>query len=72
MSRNPINPNAINALNQMKYEIANELGITNSFSNNTGSIDKSVQNIFYAGSVGGNMTRKLVEIAEKQLINKDE
>ena len=72
MSRNPIDPNAINALNQMKHEIANELGITNSFSNNVGSINKSVKNIFYAGSVGGNMTRRLVEIAEKQLINKDE
>ncbi len=72
MISNPIDPNALHALSQMKHEIANELGITNSFTNNTGSIDKSVQNIFYAGYVGGNMTKRLVEMGEKQLINKDE
>jgi type II secretory pathway component PulF len=71
LSRNPVDPNAINALNQMKLEIANELGITNNFANNSGSIDESVQNIFYAGSVGGNMTRRLVELGEKQLIDKN-
>ncbi|QEK11230.1 alpha/beta-type small acid-soluble spore protein [Crassaminicella thermophila] len=69
MSKNPIDPNAVKALNQMKYEIANELGITHGFGENKGTLSAG-QNVFFGGYVGGHMTKKLVEIAEKQLINK--
>ena len=49
-------PGAKNAINQMKYEIANELGV------NLGP-DASARN----GSVGGEITKRLVEMGQKQM-----
>ncbi|TCO74953.1 alpha/beta-type small acid-soluble spore protein [Marinisporobacter balticus] len=69
MIKNAIDPNAIKALHQMKVETANELGIPNNLTNNNVTLS-SGENIFWGGYVGGNMTRKLVEMGEKQLINK--
>jgi len=61
-SNTPLNPNAINALNQLKYETANELGI-------------QVPPTAYwdipsrqCGAVGGNMVRKMIAAAEQSLI----
>ncbi len=69
MANIPLDSNARKALNEMKMEIAKEIGVQNNLNNNVDSID----NIFTAGPVGGLMTRKLVEMGEKQLIdNKDE
>ena len=65
MSKRPLDPNAMKALNEMKLEIANELGVSDAFMNNE-EIDP-VDNIFTAGRVGGLMTRKLVEMGEKDL-----
>lgn len=67
MTKVPIDPNAREALNQMKYEIANELGITNNLKNNKGNLT-SGQNVFFGGYVGGRMTKKLVEMGEKELM----
>lgn len=64
MARTPIDPNARRALDQMKMEIANEMGV----SNNLNNIDP-INNIFTAGPVGGMMTKKLVEMGQKNLIN---
>ena len=64
-----IDPNAIKALNEMKMEIARELGVTDTFLNNK-EIDP-VNNIFTAGPVGGLMTRRLVEMGEKDLIDEE-
>ncbi|TVY11386.1 alpha/beta-type small acid-soluble spore protein [Paenibacillus cremeus] len=49
------------ALDQMKYEVAQELGIQlqPGYNGNLATRD--------AGSIGGNITRKLVQIAEQQL-----
>ncbi|CAH2214797.1 alpha/beta-type small acid-soluble spore protein [Tepidibacter aestuarii] len=69
MVKGPVDQNAMKALNQMKYEIANELGITDELSNNKGTLSAG-KNAFFGGYVGGQMTKKLVEMAEKQLINK--
>ncbi|MFY9174758.1 MAG: alpha/beta-type small acid-soluble spore protein [Peptococcia bacterium] len=55
-------PGAAQALNQMKYEIANELGLANYAQTDKGQLT-SRQN----GYVGGYMTRKLVQFAEEQL-----
>lgn len=66
----PVDKNAIKALNDMKYEIAREMGITDEMQTNKGTL-QSGKNIFFAGHVGGQMTRKLVEMAEKELINKN-
>jgi len=53
-------------MNQWKYEVARELGVDTNISNgywgNVTSRD--------AGSVGGHMTRKMVEMAQQQLAGK--
>ncbi len=68
MSRKPVNPNAREALTQMKIEIANELGIKNESNEDKGNIT-SRSNGKLGGSLGGHMTKRLIEMAENQLIN---
>ena len=58
-------PEARAALNQMKIEIAGELGMSN-YEN----IDKGNLTARQNGYVGGYMTKKLVEMAEKQMAGK--
>ena len=58
-------PEAKAALNQMKLEIANELGLAN-----YESIDKGNLTDRQNGYVGGYMTKKLVEMAEQQMAGK--
>ncbi len=55
-------PQAKQALNQMKLEIANELGMTD-----YATADKRNMTARQNGYVGGYMTKKLVEMAEQQL-----
>ncbi|WP_455543075.1 small, acid-soluble spore protein, alpha/beta type [Intestinibacter sp.] len=58
-------PEAKAALNQMKLEIANELGLSN-----YEQVDKGNLTARQNGYVGGYMTKKLVEMAEKQMAGK--
>ena len=58
-------PEAKAALNQMKLEIANEIGLSN-YEN----IDKGNLTARQNGYVGGYMTKKLVEMAEQQMAGK--
>ena len=58
-------PEARAALNRMKLEIAGELGMSN-YEN----IDKGNLTARQNGYVGGYMTKKLVEMAEKQMAGK--
>ncbi len=58
-------PEAKQALNQMKYEIASELGLSN-----YQSVDKGNLTARQNGYVGGYMTKRLVEMAEKQMSGK--
>ena len=61
-SGNRVNvPEAKNALDNMKYEVARELGINlkQGYNGNLSARDN--------GYVGGYMTKKLVEMAEQQL-----
>ncbi len=68
MSYKPVNPNAKEALNQMKLEIANELGMD---ANNINGANKtSQQNGEIGGRVGGTMSRKLVEMGERELLRR--
>ena len=62
-SNTPINPNAINALNQLKYETANELGIQVPPTDYWGDLPSRL-----CGAVGGNMVRKMIAAAEQSLI----
>ncbi len=64
-SNNLVKPNAKNGLNNMKTEIANELGISN-----YDQMDKGNLTARQNGYVGGYMTRRLVEMAEQQLAGK--
>lgn len=55
-------PQATAALDQMKYEVAQELGISmpqDGYFGNMATKD--------AGSIGGSITRRLVQIAEQSL-----
>jgi hypothetical protein len=56
-TNNLVVPQAQNALDQMKYEIASEFGVT------LGADTTARQN----GSVGGEITKRLVQMAEQQL-----
>ena len=58
-------PEAKAALNQMKLEIANELGMAN-----YEAVDKGNLTARQNGYVGGYMTKKLVEMAEQQMAGK--
>ena len=60
-------PQAKQALNQMKLEIANELGMSN-----YQQMDKGNLTARENGYVGGYMTKKLVEMAEQQLAGKQQ
>ena len=60
-------PQAKQALNQMKWEIANEVGIAN-----YDTVDKGNLTARQNGYVGGNMTKKLVEMAEQQMAGKQQ
>lgn len=58
----PAVPGAANFLDNMKYEMAGELGIAN-----YNNIDKGSLTSRQNGYIGGYMTRKLVQYAEEQL-----
>ncbi|MCL6626666.1 alpha/beta-type small acid-soluble spore protein [Alicyclobacillus shizuokensis] len=58
----PVVPGAIKALEQFKYEVASELGITPPQDGYWGTMTTRD-----TGAIGGNMTRKLVALAEQQL-----
>ena len=60
-----MNVNAKPALNRLKTEVANELGLSNYEQADKGNLTAR-QN----GYVGGYMTKKLVEMAERQLAGK--
>lgn len=63
MARNKaVVPEARAALNSFKLEIANELGLTN-----YDNIDKGNLTSRQNGYVGGYMTKRLVEMAERQM-----
>ena len=56
-----VNPNAKAALEKMKYEVANEIGVNLKQGYNGDLTSKQ------AGSIGGTMVRKLIERAESQM-----
>ncbi|WZL74451.1 alpha/beta-type small acid-soluble spore protein [Clostridiaceae bacterium 35-E11] len=58
-------PEARMALNQMKAEIASELGLTN-----YETIDKGTLTSRQNGYVGGYITKRLVEAAERSMAGK--
>lgn len=59
----PVNPAAYQALYQLKYETANELGIQVPETDYWGDLPSR-----QCGAVGGNMVRKMIAAAEQSLI----
>ena len=64
-SQNKMSTEAKPALDNMKTEIANELGLAN-----YNTMDKGNLTARQNGYVGGYMTKRLVEMAEQQLSGK--
>ena len=60
-SNKKVIPEAREALNKFKYEVASEVGVnlTEGYNGNISSRD--------AGRIGGNMVRKLIQQAESQM-----
>ncbi|HOP99285.1 MAG TPA: alpha/beta-type small acid-soluble spore protein [Acetivibrio clariflavus] len=63
-NNNQVVPGAKNALEKMKYEIASEVGVNLKQGYNG---DISARD---AGRIGGNITKKLIQMAEQQLAGK--
>lgn len=63
-SNRKVVPEAMDALNKFKYEVASEVGVNlkNGYNGDISSRD--------AGKIGGNMVRKLIQKAENQMIGK--
>ena len=63
-SNSKVVPEAKEALNKFKYEVASEVGVTlkDGYNGHLSSRD--------AGRIGGNMVKKLIERAESQMANK--
>lgn len=66
MSKQPVDPNAKTALNQMKMEISKELVNQSNIKDDSNLIDS----IGLSGRIGGQMSKKLVEIGERELLKK--
>ena len=64
MSKNSVVPEAREALNRFKMEAANEVGVNLKQGYNGDLTAKQ------AGSVGGQMVKKLIESAENQMKNR--
>ncbi|MDU4862162.1 MAG: small, acid-soluble spore protein, alpha/beta type [Terrisporobacter othiniensis] len=62
----PVDPNAKLALNQMKMEISKELLNDSNMKNDSNPIDS----IGLSGRVGGQMSKKLVEMGERELLKR--
>ena len=62
-SRKPVDPSAENALDQMKFEIASELGIADTVRQNGWATMTSAD----CGRVGGQMVRRMIEQYEANM-----
>ena len=66
MANKYVNPNAKKALQEMKLEIANELGVEANIK--YGSNTTSYSNGQLGGRVGGQMSKRLVEMGQQALL----
>ncbi len=64
LSNKPLNPLARKALENLKYETADELGLIDKIKN-TGWEDMTTREV---GKIGGNMVRKMIKKAEKDMV----
>jgi len=64
MSNKTLVPEAKSALNKFKFEVANEVGVALNPGYNGELKSKD------AGKIGGNMVKKMIQIAEKTIANR--
>jgi len=64
MANKALVPEAKAALNKFKFEVANEVGVTLNPGYNGELKAKD------AGKIGGNMVKKMIQIAEKTMANR--
>jgi len=69
LTTRPIDPNAREALKEMKLETANELGLKFDTESDKGNLT-SRTNGHFGGDLGGVMVRKLIEMGERELMDK--
>lgn len=69
MANRPIDPNAREALKRMKLETANELGLNFNTESDKGNLTSRANGNF-GGDLGGVMIRKLIEMGERELMDK--
>lgn len=60
-----VNPNAKAAMESLKYEVAHDLGLDDDIKER-GYAEMTTREV---GKIGGNMVKKMIEIAEDQLAN---
>ncbi|MEG0794616.1 MAG: alpha/beta-type small acid-soluble spore protein [Bacilli bacterium] len=66
MAKKPLVSNAKKALNQMKLEMAGELGVPSDHVE--GANKSSYKNGVMGGNLGGMMSKRLVEMGQEQLL----
>ncbi|AOZ92981.1 alpha/beta-type small acid-soluble spore protein [Paenibacillus crassostreae] len=59
-----------NRPDDVKYEVANELGVPLKQGDNGGLTTESVGHI--GGKIGGTMVREMIRLAQEQLVNKEQ
>ncbi|MBU3160268.1 alpha/beta-type small acid-soluble spore protein [Clostridium frigoris] len=73
MSRRTLVPEAMGKLQKFKMEVANDMALDNIYSRNVYMGDvpsKEVNKMKNSGNVGGEMVRRMVEAAEKNMVDK--
>ncbi|APC40353.1 alpha/beta-type small acid-soluble spore protein [Clostridium estertheticum] len=73
MSRRVLVPEAMGKLEKFKMEVANDMGLDNIQNHNAdmGDVPSNIVNkIKNSGNVGGEMVRRMVEAAEKNMVDK--
>ncbi|MCB2294441.1 alpha/beta-type small acid-soluble spore protein [Clostridium algoriphilum] len=72
MSRRTLVPEAMGKLEKFKMEVASDMSLDNVESNNVymGDVPSNIVNkIKNSGNVGGEMVRRMVEAAEKNMVD---
>lgn len=64
MRKDRPDPNAKKALEELKLELANELGITDAFNNKS----KPISNVYMSSRAGSIMTNKILESDDRDLL----
>jgi len=67
--KDPLIVDSTNDLNKLKEQTSKKSDITLNPASNEDTFS-SVENIFLGGALGGQMTKTLIEIAERQLVDK--